>query len=109
MSSRALSVGGRIVLILLIAVGLLWPLGASLSTTTAGAADDPVVITELRSAFTVAADGHMAVTEQITADFPGDRHGIFRYWDVSDPSDPSARHIPTASATDSVPGRNPAC
>ena len=95
MSSRALAIGGRILLILLTAIGLLWPLAGSLFSTTAGAADDPVVITELRSAFTVAADGHMAVTEQITADFPGDRHGIFRYWDVSDPSDPSARHIPT--------------
>ena len=95
MSSRALAIGGRILLILLATVGLLWPLAGSLVTTTAGAADDPVVITELRSAFTVAADGHMAVTEQITADFPGDRHGIFRYWDVSDPSDPGARHIPT--------------
>ncbi len=95
MSSRALAIGGRILLILLAAIGLLWPLAGSLVTGTAGAADDPVVITELRSAFTVAADGHMAVTEQITADFPGDRHGIFRYWDVSDPSDPGARHIPT--------------
>ena len=94
-SSRALAIGGRILLILLTAIGLLWPLAGSLVSTTSGAADDPVVITELRSAFTVAADGHMAVTEQITADFPGDRHGIFRYWDVSDPSDPSARHIPT--------------
>ncbi|HYN57070.1 MAG TPA: DUF2207 domain-containing protein [Motilibacterales bacterium] len=95
MSSRALAIGGRIILILLTAVGLLWPLAGSLVTTTSGAPDDPVVITELRSAFTVAADGHMSVTEQITADFPSGRRGIFRYWDVSDPSDPSARHIPT--------------
>jgi hypothetical protein len=95
MSSRALAIGGRIVLIVLATIGLLWPLAGSLFSTTAGAADDPVVITEMRSAFTVAADGHMAVTEQITADFPGNRHGIFRYWDVSDPSDPGARHIPT--------------
>lgn len=95
MSSRALAIGGRIVLILLTTVGLLWPLAGSLVTTPSGAADDPVVITELRAAFTVAADGHMSVTEQITADFPYYRHGIFRYWDVSDPSDPSARHVPT--------------
>ena len=61
----------------------------------------------MRSAFTVAADGHMAVNEQITADFPGDRHGIFRYWDVSDPSDPSARHIPTIReiTVDGAPAR----
>ena len=95
MSSRALAIGGRILLILLTAIGLLWPLAGSLVTTNSSAADDPVVITEMRSAFTVAADGHMAVSEKITADFPGDRHGIFRYWDVSDPSDPGARHIPT--------------
>jgi uncharacterized membrane protein YgcG len=94
-SSRALAIGGRIVLILLTAIGLLWPLLGSLFTSAGGAADDPVVITEMRSAFTVAADGHMAVNERITADFPGGRRGIFRYWDVSDPSDPSARHVPT--------------
>lgn len=95
MSSRALATAGRIVLIALATIGLLWPLVGSLFTTTAGPADDPVVITEMRASFTVAADGHMAVTEEITADFPGGRRGIFRYWDVSDPSDPSARHIPT--------------
>ena len=41
MSSRALAIGGRIVLILLATVGLLWPLAGSLFSTTAGAADDP--------------------------------------------------------------------
>ncbi len=95
MSSRALATAGRAVLILLATIGLLWPLVASLVPSTSGAADDPVVITNLRSAFSVAADGHMAATEQITADFPSGRHGIFRYWDVSDPSDPGARHVPT--------------
>ncbi len=95
MSSRVASIGGRIVLILLAAIGLLWPLAGSLFTTTVGAADDPVVITELRSEFTVEADGHMSVTERVTADFPAYRHGIFRYWDVSDPSDPAVRHVPT--------------
>lgn len=95
MSSRALATAGRAVLILLATIGLLWPLVATLVPSSAGEADDPVVITSLRSAFTVAADGHMAVTEQITANFPGGRHGIFRYWDVFDPSDPSARHTPT--------------
>ena len=107
MSSRALAIGGRIVLILLTAIGLLWPLAGSLFSTTSGAADDPVVITEMRSAYSVAADGHMAVNEQITANFPGDRHGIFRYWDVSDPSDPSARHIPTIReiTVDGAPAR----
>ncbi len=107
MSSRALAIGGRILLVLLAAIGLLWPLAGSLVSTTAGAADDPVVITEMRSAFTVAADGHMAVNERITADFPGGRHGIFRYWDVWDPSDPSARHIPTIReiTVDGTPAR----
>ncbi len=95
MSTRALATVGRIVLIVLATIGLLWPLVASLIPTSAGEADDPVVITELRSAFTITADGHMAVTERITADFPSSRHGIFRYWDVWDPSDPGARHTPT--------------
>ncbi len=95
MSTRALATVGRAVLILLTMIGLLWPLAGSLIPATTGAADDPVVITTLRSAFTVSADGHMAVTEQITADFPSGRRGIFRYWDVADPSDPSARHVPT--------------
>ena len=46
MSTRALATGGRIVLILLTTIGLLWPLAGSLLPTTTGAADDPVVITE---------------------------------------------------------------
>jgi uncharacterized membrane protein YgcG len=106
-SSRALATVGRIVLVMLAAIGLLWPLAGSLFSSAAGPADDPVVITQMRSAFTVAADGHMAVTEQITADFPGGRHGIFRYWDVSDPSDPSARHLPTIReiTVDGAPAR----
>jgi Predicted membrane protein (DUF2207) C-terminal domain/Predicted membrane protein (DUF2207) N-terminal domain len=106
-SSRVLATVGRVVLVLLAAIGLLWPLAGSLFSSAAGPADDPVVITDMRSAFTVAADGHMAVNERITADFPSGRHGIFRYWDVSDPSDPSARHIPTIReiTVDGAPAR----
>ncbi len=107
MSSRALAIGGRIVLVLLTAIGLLWPLAGSLFTSATGPADDPVVITEMRSAFRIEADGHMAANERITADFPYGRHGIFRYWDVSDPNDPGARLVPTIReiTVDGAPAR----
>ncbi|MBJ7386411.1 MAG: DUF2207 domain-containing protein, partial [Mycolicibacterium sp.] len=77
----------------LIALGLLWPLAFG-SGSAAGPADDPVVITDYRADFTVGADGDLTAVETITGDFPSGRHGIFRYWDVANPNEPSVRQTP---------------
>ena len=61
----------------------------------AGATYEPTSITRYLADFEIADDGSMQVTETITVDFPfGDRHGIFRFWDVDDPNAPSLRREP---------------
>lgn len=85
----------RIVLLLAAAAGLLWPVLHQLSAgVDQGAVYDPVVITTYDAQYVVAADGRLTATEDITAQFPALRHGIFRFWDVVDPADPHARYIP---------------
>ena len=83
----------RLVLVALAAVGLLWPLLAGLESSPS-AADDPVTITDYRATFDVAADGTLTAVEDITAEFPSGRHGIFRYWDLADSADTSVRYLP---------------
>ena len=84
-------------LVLVAAVGLLWPLLGGLFPTSSSPANDPVVITEYRAQFDIDADGSLTATEDITAAFPSGRHGIFRYWDVVDAADPGIRYIPTVT------------
>ena len=55
---------------------------------------DPAVITDYRADFRVARDGDLSVTERLTVDFPVPRHGIFRFFDIVDPSAPHARRVP---------------
>lgn len=79
---------------LLAALGLLvWPLLAALPDDEGGGYD-PATVTDYRSVLTVRADGTMKATERITAELPAGRHGIFRYWDVSDGADPRGRALP---------------
>ncbi|MBU3706065.1 MAG: DUF2207 domain-containing protein, partial [Mycobacterium sp.] len=71
----------------------MWP--AMFSGPSGGAqVDDPVVITTLRAQFDVDADGLMQATETITGEFPYGRHGIFRYWDISNANSFRARQVP---------------
>jgi uncharacterized membrane protein YgcG len=44
--------------------------------------------------FRLDANGDLAVTERLHVNFPVSRHGIFRFFDVVDPSAPSARRLP---------------
>ncbi|HSI26640.1 MAG TPA: DUF2207 domain-containing protein, partial [Aeromicrobium sp.] len=44
--------------------------------------------------FRVDANGDLAVTERLHVYFPVGRHGIFRFFDVVDPSAPTARRLP---------------
>lgn len=61
-----------------------------LDTTT-----EDTSITRYDAAFTVAEDGDLTARETITVDFAGyGKHGIFRFWDVADSSEPNARRIP---------------
>lgn len=84
--------------LVVVAFGLLWPVlfAGFFTTGSTGAppADDPVVITDYRAAFTVTAAGDLTATETITGDFPPARHGIFRYFDVTNRNDASARQPP---------------
>ncbi len=82
----------RVVAVLLALAGLLWPLVGQLGSP--GAADDPVTISDYRADLAVDASGTLAAVEDITAQFPGGRHGIFRYWDVADSADPHVRYVP---------------
>ncbi|MEZ0579645.1 DUF2207 domain-containing protein [Nocardioides sp. MH1] len=56
---------------------------------------DPTTITDYRADFTVDDDGDLDVVETLTVDFPvSDRHGIYRFFDRVDPTDPDVRRIP---------------
>jgi hypothetical protein len=82
--------------VVLVLAGLLWPVVAALlGPLDSSAPSDPVVVTRYEASYTVAADGNLVAVEDITAEFPSGRHGIFRYWDVADPSNPRVRYVPT--------------
>ena len=80
--------------LLLITVGLLWPVIFGALPQAAGPASDPVVITNFRGDFVVDRDGRLEATETITTRFPSGRHGIFRYWDVANQNDSHIRQVP---------------
>ena len=91
---RAVSrVFARVVLLLFIGLGLLWPVVFS-PIPNDGAVYDPVVISSLRAEYTVDRDGLMQANETITAEFPSGRHGIFRFWDVANINNSHLRQIP---------------
>ena len=82
--------------LLLIGFGLLWPVvfhgGAGSSGPSAP--DDPVVFSDYDVNVVVDDAGGMSAVETITAEFPGGRHGIFRYWDVTNQNNPRVRQKP---------------
>lgn len=88
---------GRMLLLVLAAVGLLWPLVPGMIPETTSPVSDPVVITDYRAQLEVDAEGELNAVEDITASFPTGRHGIFRYWDVADDADPGIRYTPTVT------------
>jgi uncharacterized membrane protein YgcG len=56
---------------------------------------EETTIRQYDAEFTVGADGRMDVTETLTVDFPAyGKHGIFRFWDVSDENAPTLRRAP---------------
>ena len=84
---------GWLICLTLITIGLFWPVIFS-SSPEAGSADDPVVFSKYQVDMSVDRSGRLDARETITAEFPGDRHGIFKYWDVSNPNNPGVRQIP---------------
>ncbi|MEI6623774.1 MAG: DUF2207 domain-containing protein, partial [Actinomycetes bacterium] len=84
-----------LVLILMVVVtmlGVFWPLVDS--STGTKSTYDPVSVIEYTSEISVAADGNMTATETLLAKFPSDRHGIYRFFDTTDPSNPNIRRVP---------------
>ena len=84
----------RLVLLLFLGLGLLWPVVFDGVPSGGGATSDPVVFSDVRADFAVDSDGLMWADEIITAEFPGGRHGIFRFWDISNRNNSHLRQIP---------------
>lgn len=87
---------GTIIALLLVAFvvfipAMLW--GENLEDE--GPVDEPTSITSYVAVFDIDDEGDMSVVETLTVDFPvSDRHGIFRFFDKSDPNALNARRIP---------------
>jgi uncharacterized membrane protein YgcG len=78
---------------LLTLIGVFLPM--SLGTTSSGSGStDPVRVANYEAQYNVAADGRLRAVESLTTEFPLGRHGIFRYWDLADSSNPHVRYIP---------------
>ena len=82
--------------LILIALGVLWPVLFSVGSDSAATeVDDPVVITDYDVDMVVDDQGQMSAVETITTAFyTTSRHGIFRYWDVANQNDPRLRQKP---------------
>ena len=81
----------------LIAVGVLWPLVIS-PGAEASDASDPVVFSNYDVDLIVSAGGRLDAVETITAEFPGGRHGLFKYWAVDNQNNAGVRQIPEVTS-----------
>lgn len=82
-------------LVLMIAAGfLVFPTLASLIPEEATSGPDPVRISDYQIDYAISAGGTLVAKETLTTEFPAGRHGIFRFWDLADPSDPHVRLRP---------------
>ncbi|KAA1376203.1 DUF2207 domain-containing protein [Aeromicrobium fastidiosum] len=84
----------RLVVLVVAAVILLLPLLAAIAPDTTASGPDPVRISDYQADYVVTADGTLVAKETLTTEFPVGRHGIFRFWDLSDPSDDHVRLDP---------------
>ena len=65
------------------------------SSSSDSEAYEPTTVRSYVATFDVDDNGDMAVVERLAVDFPvWDRHGIFRFFDVRDPNQVSARRVP---------------
>ncbi|HZQ31069.1 MAG TPA: DUF2207 domain-containing protein, partial [Mycobacterium sp.] len=104
--SRVRRAAAFVISLALIVIGLLWPLVLT-GASQPGSTDDPVWFSSYKADYHVSADGRVDVTENITAQFPGGKHGIFEFWDVAAPHDPKVRLVPTvlSASMDGAPIR----
>ena len=95
--------------LLIIGFGLMWPVVFQSGPDSSGSSDvyDPVVITDYDVDIAIDSAGDMNAVETITTEFPGGRHGIFRYWDVANQNNPQVRQKPeiTSVLLDGKPAR----
>src|SRR5215213_9977107 len=92
---QAMRIFLRVLALVVTAVVLFIPAAAALvPTTQTVSGPDPVRISDYTADYVVTADGDLAAVEKVTAEFPPGRHGIFRFWDVTDPSDKQIRLEP---------------
>jgi uncharacterized membrane protein YgcG len=82
-----------LITLVLLAFGVLWPLVFT-GGSEASDVDDPVVFTNYEADYTVDRDGRLEAVETITAEFPGGRHGIFRWFDIANRNNPHVRQPP---------------
>src|SRR5688500_7071052 len=86
---------GSLIAFSLVAIVALWPVAAAyLPSTAESVAPDPVTITNYRADLEIDEDGKLTAVETLTTQFPLLRHGIFRFWDLADPSDRYVRLVP---------------
>jgi uncharacterized membrane protein YgcG len=57
---------------------------------------DPTTITNYEATYNIQSDGTLNVDETLQTDVTTpDRHGIFQFFDITDPSNPNVRYVPT--------------
>ncbi|GAA3948477.1 DUF2207 domain-containing protein [Gordonia caeni] len=82
-----------VAVLILTVFGLFLP-ALTFSSSSDSVAADPVVVTDYHADVTVHENGTLEATERVTAEFPSGRHGIFRFWDLSDTSNRGVRYPP---------------
>ncbi len=87
-------VGVALAALFLMGLAVVWPLLQYVSTGESSTGPDPVTVSDYSADLTVAADGTLTARERLTTLFPSGRHGIFRFWDLADPSDAQVRLVP---------------
>lgn len=83
---------GRLLGLLILAALVLFP-AVRWGSGGSGEPDD-ATITDYAADFIVAKDGRLSVTETLRVNYPGFKHGIFRFFDLQDPGDSRVRLRP---------------
>lgn len=83
-----------LVLAVVLAGFVVLPAGSFNKEETADESFDIASIATYEAHFALTRNGDLAVTEHVLVSFPVAKHGIFRFFDIVDPSAPHARRIP---------------
>ncbi|MEI6622722.1 MAG: DUF2207 domain-containing protein, partial [Actinomycetes bacterium] len=82
---------------IILVVGFFWKL-AYIIPSNSDTFADTVKMTSYAAEYTVDANGGMTAVEVVTGQFPNGKHGIFRYWDATDPRNPGIRYQTTVTS-----------